>query len=104
MNEQVQQLMDLDEQSEHRGIVLIIIKYLTALFLICTSTYIAYLQSAMTTKFEVLNERLIATNKQLDENRIFVQKLMIDLHAVELAVKELQFNQTTQRKNNVQNR
>lgn len=93
MSEGVQRLLEMDEQSEARSTALMIVKYLTAVFLICSSTYVAYLQSSMATKFEVLNERISTTNRQLEENRIFVQKLMVDLHAVELAVKELQFNE-----------
>lgn len=87
------ELMALDEASESGNAMLKIAKYIVALFLIISSTYIAFLQSTMATRFEVLSERIIHLNKQLDENRFFVQKLVLDLRVVELEVKELQFLQ-----------
>lgn len=92
IEEAVQEFVDIDKKSESKGTGLAIFKYIAALAMVGLTGYGTYLQNSMSTKFEVLNERLSATNKQLEENRIFVQKLMLDLHAVELTVKELQFN------------
>lgn len=91
--EQIELLTTIDEKSESGGIVLKLFKYIVAIILLVSSIASTYLQTNMATKFEVLSERLATTNKQLEENKLFVQKLMIDLHAVELAVKELQFNE-----------
>ena len=96
-SEQIELLTAIDEKSESGALILKIFKYIVAVIVLLTSIFSTYLQSNMSTKFEVLNERLSSTNKQLEENRIITQKLILDLHAVELAVKELQFNEKTKK-------
>jgi len=93
IEEAVQELVDIDKKSESKGTGLAVVKYIAAFAMVGLTAYGTYLQSSMATKFEVLSERLNNSNKELQENRILLQKTVLDLHAVELAVKELQFNE-----------
>lgn len=97
IEEVVQELVEIDKKSEGKGTGLAVVKYIAAFLFMGMTSYGTYLQSSMATKFEVLSEKLNNTNKELHENRMLLQKTVLDLHAVELAVKELQFNEKMKR-------